>query len=131
MPKMPAKDEVQSPSLNLSTADLQALISAAVSAAVAESRKPYIDPVIEAAKRQGREDVRAQENQRLANMAAAQDNCAHMDGNENYAFVGQRNCLGQAIFICSQCYRPFKPTDPDYASFARFVKGDKLGNARS
>lgn len=112
------------------TPDLVALIAAAVSAAVREANR---NPEEEAEKERiaaDRQRVRDEEEQRIANIKARQDMCPHLDAYENYAFVGQRNCAGQVVFVCTQCFRPFKPEDPDYTNYARFLKWDRIGNAR-
>lgn len=134
MPKDKA-DEVQSTAsaqqLNMTAEMLQQLISAAVTAAVAEAKKPYVDEEEKARKERERDIVRREEQQRIANKKAAQDNCPHVDPYENYAFVGQRNCMGQVVFICSQCCKPFAPGDPEYNQYVRYLKHDRLGAART
>jgi hypothetical protein len=119
------------PVIQMSSADLTAMISAAVSAAVHEAKKPYIDPVVEAAKAMGRAQVHAEEEARMARVHAVQDNCPHEDQQGNHAFCGQRNCLGQNTFLCKMCFRPFIPGDKDYENYIRFVRFDQYGAARS
>ena len=110
--------------------DIIAMIAAAVAAAVKEAKRDPKAEEAEAREEANRERVRQEEEQRIANMKARQAHCPHLDAYENYAFVGQRNCLGQYVFICSQCFRPFHPSDPDYSEFAKYVKLDKMGAAR-
>lgn len=112
------------------TPDILAMIGAAVAAAVKEAKKDDKADAIRAQQEAERDIVRQEEQARLANMRARQDSCPHIDAYENYAFCGQKNCAGQVVFICSQCIRPFRPGDPDYNDFVRYVKWDRLGNAR-
>lgn len=112
------------------TPDLIALIAAAVSAAVKEAGRDEDKEADKARKEEDRQRVIAEEENRLANVRARQDACPHLDAYENYAFCGQKNCRGEVVFICSQCVRPFAPSDPEYSNFVRFVKWDRLGNAR-
>lgn len=113
------------------TPDIVALISAAVAAAVKEANRDEDKEAEKARQEADRQIVRKEEMQRLANMKERQAQCPHLDAYENYAFCGQKNCMGQLVFICSQCFRPFHPTDPDYAHYVRFVKWERLGNARN
>ena len=113
------------------TPDMLAMIGAAVAAAVKEAKRDEDYEKRKAEEESNREMVRREEEQRLLNIRARQDQCPHLDAYENHAFVGQKNCLGQYVFICSQCFRAFKPEDPDYANFVRFVKVEKMGNARN
>jgi hypothetical protein len=112
------------------TPEVLAMIAAAVAAAVKESKRDEKAEAEEARKEAERQMVRDEELQRIANLKARQDSCPHLDAYENFAFCGQKNCLGQLVFICSQCIKPFKPGDPDYNNFVRFVKWDRVGNAR-
>jgi hypothetical protein len=113
------------------TPAMLAMIGAAVASAVKESKRDAKVEAQEARTEAEREQVRKEELQRIANMEARQNACPHLDTYENYAFCGQKNCLGQIVFICSQCCKPFRPGEPDYNNFVRFVKWDKLGNARA
>jgi hypothetical protein len=112
------------------TPDLIALIAAAVSAAVKEANRDEDKEAEKARKAIERQQVIDEENQRIANLKAKQDACPHLDAYENYAFVGQRNCKGELVFLCSQCVKPFQPGDSEYGHYIRFVKADRVGNAR-
>jgi (p)ppGpp synthase/HD superfamily hydrolase len=125
------KNQEQSANLSMSLEQLQALITSAVAAAVAEAKKPYVDEADKARKDAEREQVRQEEENRIRNKQARQNACPHVDAYENFAFVGQRNCLGQIVFVCSQCCKPFPPGDPEYNNLIRFVKSERLGAARS
>lgn len=123
------KQDVASAGLAI-TPEILAMISAAVAAAVKESKRDEKAEAEESRREEDRERVRLEEQARIANIRARQDNCPHLDAYENYAFCGQRSCAGEYIFICSQCVRPFRPSDPDYANYVRYVKWDKMGAAR-
>ncbi len=137
MPRVSDKDlaidstvkQVEAAGLTI-TPEVLAMIGAAVAAAVKEAKRDDKAEAIKAQQEAEREIVRQEEQVRLANMHARQASCPHLDAYENYAFCGQKNCAGQVVFICSQCIRAFKPGDPDYNDFVRYVKWDRLGNAR-
>jgi hypothetical protein len=112
------------------TPDLIALLSAAVASAVKEANRDEDAEVKRAQEERDRDMVRAEEQQRLANVKARQANCPHMDPYDHYAFCGQKNCKGEIIFLCMQCFKPFRPGDPEYNFYARYLKWDKIGSAR-
>lgn len=112
------------------TPDLIALIAAAVASAVKEAGRDEDKEADKARKAADRDRVIDEENQRIANMHARQNACPHLDAYENYAFCGQKTCAGQLVFICSQCVKPFMPGDPEYNNYVRFVKWERIGNAR-
>jgi hypothetical protein len=112
------------------TPDLVALIAAAVAAAVKEAGRDEDKEAAKARAEADREVVRREEEQRLANIIARQAACPHLDAYENYAFCGQRNCMGQYVFLCSQCFKPFTPGDPEYNNYVRFIKWERMGQAR-
>lgn len=112
------------------TPDLIQLISMAVAAAVKEANRDEDKEKQKANDEAARQIVRREEEMRLANIKARQDSCPHLDSYEKYAFCGQKNCAGQLVFLCSQCIKPFAPGDPEYNHYLKYVKWDRLGNAR-
>lgn len=113
------------------TPELIALLSAAVASAVRESNR---DPDKEASKEREERDrnmVREEERIRMLNTKARQDNCPHMDAYDHYSFGGQRNCKGEMIYVCLQCFKAFTPDDPTYNHFLRYIKWDRMGSARN
>lgn len=122
-------NELQSQGFTI-TPEVLALISAAVASAVKESKRDEKEEARLAKEEADRQMVRMEEEERLRQKKLRQDNCPHLDAYENFAFVGQRNCMGQVMFLCTQCCKPFLPGDPEYANYARYVKYEKLGAAR-
>lgn len=110
--------------------EIIALIAAAVASAVKEAGRDEDAEKKKAREEEDRDRVRKEELQRLENTKARQAACTHMDPYDHYAFCGQKNCLGQYVFLCLQCFKPFVPGDPEYNHFARYLKWDKMGSAR-
>lgn len=123
--------EPNQPQLSLSAKDLQALISAAVTAAVKEAKKPYVDEALEARKLADRNAIIAEENQRIANVRAAREYCPHINDHGRPNFRGQRLCTGQWMILCQTCTKVWLPGDAGYDKVFPLVKQDLLGQSRN
>ena len=115
----------------LTPLDLQSLIAAAVAAAVAEAKKPYLDPKKVAQDAADRQRMHEQEEQTRANREAAIADCTHQREDGSYNLNGQYNCLHQMALICGNCGGTFTPGHPQYKDLVKRVKINQLGNARN
>jgi hypothetical protein len=73
---------------------------------------------------------KAQEDARLASMEAIKNACTHQRDDGTWNLQGQRCCDGVIRFMCPQCGGKFAPGDPQYETLLKYIKKDKLGNAR-
>lgn len=105
--------------------------------AIVDSRKPYVDPRQAENDELFRETSRAIEERKQAAVKADQATCPHLQGcNELSDKTGDLSSiawhdLGNGIIfgLCTNCIRPFWPTDPDYVSQFKRKSGNKISGA--
>jgi len=122
----------ESPNLSLKPADLQAMIAAAVAAAIAESRKPNPPTEQELAQIQMRQEHRSKTAESVlaerANKIAMQKICAHEHsrregGGTHAVWVREENPSSPGFILCQKCQGRVRPgelsTDPKTPAFMR------------
>lgn len=95
---------------------------------VVEMKKPHVDPDIVARNLAAKARLRAQREESAKDLAAIQDNCAHLrpDNSANIAWIENfhraRNLFIQEGF-CQLCNKHFHPGVPGYAEILRLPRG--------
>ncbi len=126
---MPAAAEQKQ--VSMAPLDLQALIAAAVSAAVKEAKAPYVDPKKVAQDAANRALLHQQEEDNRINQEAKVANCTHQREDGSWNLNGQYNCMHQMTIMCGNCGGTFVPGHPLYSDLIRRVNIPRLGNARN
>lgn len=87
-----------------------------------EARKPYVDEDAAAQKEREREKLRASERERLENIAAEQEACAHLreDNSSAIAWMPMRNKAGTiTVGVCQRCQLVVAPDHPRWGELIR------------
>lgn len=112
------QDHLNAPSLNITPADLQAMIAAAVTAAITESRKPAPPTEQENAQLLMKQEHRALTAQSVLleakNKIAMQKICAHEHsrregGGTHAVWVREENPASPGFILCQKCQGRVRP----------------------
>jgi hypothetical protein len=113
-----AQDHLSAPSLNLTPEALQAMIAAAVTAAIVESRKPVppTGAVLAELKmaQEHREQTASYEIQRLKNIRNKQLSCTHEHskregGGSQAVWVREEDQRSNGFILCQECQCRIRP----------------------
>lgn len=97
--------------------------------AFAESRKPYKDPGNEANLAESRKQIRQIQLNILRSNKIAQKNCPHEQGQKGNrrsgegAFAALKLPTGEAIGICTYCFKTISSADPRHAKYFQKLGG--------
>ena|SRR5271154_7049636 len=113
------------------------LIVDRLSGALLEARKPYVSDAQKENEKSMRESMRAQRDRLMADIAASQQVCPHLQGSnalsdvsgDRTSIVQHRLDTGAVIGICTNCVRIFKPGDADYLVQMRRKSGNRMSSA--
>lgn len=127
-----SQDHLNAPSVNLTPDALQAMIAAAVTAAIQESRKPNPPTEQELSQLQMAQEHRAQTAQSVLlereNKIAMQNICAHEHsrregGGTHAVWVREEDPRSPGFILCQKCQGRIRPgvlsTDPKAPAFNR------------
>lgn len=155
---MPEEKETKTANTNtphkssISMEELQAVVNAAVSAALAnssasgeaiasallEARKPYIDPRQKANEEAARTSMRESAKRDRESFAAAQKNCPHKKGSNplswysddnNSSFALHKLDTGEWVGICTNCTKVISSQIPEDAIFFQGSRGTNIRSA--
>jgi hypothetical protein len=82
----------------------------ALAEAIVESRKPYVDPRVVAAREQARKDRKMLIDQELRKREAARRGCGHLNEGGRYNIKWMQHSDGIILGVCGNCFTQFDAT---------------------
>jgi hypothetical protein len=108
------QDHLSTPTVSLTPEALQAMIAAAVTAAIIESKKPYKDPLLLKHEQEQRERIAGYEIEKIKNRRNTQLNCTHEHskregGGTQAVWVREENPSSPGFILCQECQGRIRP----------------------